>query len=146
MKTKDPFCHLGNEWRHTIHTFQWDLKLRPYRQLYTTKVKVLVFMTFTLRITWNIQQPLQAPPHSATTSLCYYAPLPTFEKNRSFISACTKMYKISSKHTSIISSNFWAVVVVTSKLCQNYIVFLIKINAVQQFWCSQRNRFKRAVK
>ena len=33
LKTKDPLCHLGNEWRHTFQTFQtfhWEPKLRWY--------------------------------------------------------------------------------------------------------------------
>ena len=40
LKTIDPLCHLGNEWRHTFHTFHRISKVWSYRWFSTNKVHI----------------------------------------------------------------------------------------------------------
>ena len=51
LKTKDPLCHLGNEWRHTFQTFQTfhrGRKLLSYRRFPSTDV---LKTTYDLKVT-----------------------------------------------------------------------------------------------
>ena len=46
LKTKDPSCHLGNEWRQTFQTFQtfhWESKLFSYRSFASTLIWLIAW-------------------------------------------------------------------------------------------------------
>ena len=65
LKTKDPLCHLGNEWRHTFqtfHIFHWVSKLFLNRRSPST----LVFSHRKTSMTWKTIR--WSPPWDGTLS------------------------------------------------------------------------------
>ena len=87
LKTKDPLCHLGNEWRHTFqtfHTFHWGWKLWWYSWFTTTHVTLQksFFAVYTL---YRIDRTLQNPTSAVFTIMLHVHVAKSFCRSLTFL-------------------------------------------------------------